>query len=68
MMSECASTCGVCTMGCEDKSKDCLSWATEGQCESNPDGMLTTCPQACGVCHELELFYRGANGGNKDEL
>merc|ERR1719409_1795054 len=56
MMAECAATCGVCTVACEDKSKDCPNWATEGQCDSNPEGMLTTCPQSCGLCHELELF------------
>ena len=30
--------------------------------------MLTLCPQSCGVCHDLEIFYRGANGIGKDEL
>ena len=68
MMAECPSSCGVCTMACEDKSKDCAQWMSEGNCDSNPEGMLTTCPQSCGLCHELETFYRGANGGPKDEL
>ena len=26
------------------------------------------CPQACGICHNMEIFYRGAIGGGKDEL
>ena len=98
----CAATCGVCTTACEDKSKDCLTWASEGQCDANSDAMMITCPQvshplpymtdgltlssgqraecsppvhplcppqACGLCHKLELFYRSANGGpDKDEL
>ena len=68
MMVECAATCGTCSVVCEDKSKDCASWASEGQCSANPDGMLATCPQSCGLCHELEHFYRGAIGGDKDEL
>jgi hypothetical protein len=30
---------------------------------------MLCCAQACGVCHELEDFYRGAHGGgDKDEL
>ena len=68
MLAECPVTCGTCLDVCADKSKDCQTWATEGQCEKNSEGMLTTCPQSCGLCHDLELFYRGAIGGTKDEL
>ena len=47
----------------------CIGQSTEGQCEENPGSMLTTCPQSCGVCHDLEKFYRTAIGDEpKDEL
>ena len=41
----------------------------EGQCEKNPGHMLTKCPQSCGVCTQLEAFYKvGIDGKKKDEL
>ena len=39
----------------------------EGQCESNEEAMLTLCPQSCGLCQQLEVYYKGGNG-LKDEL
>ena len=42
-------------------TKDCEHWATMGECEKNPESMLSLCPQSCGTCQELELF-------KKDEL
>jgi hypothetical protein len=68
MNAECPQSCGVCSMVCHDKDPSCLAWAVEGQCESNAEGMLTLCPAACGVCHDLEIFYRGAIGPMKEEL
>merc|ERR1712046_189062 len=62
MHAECAATCGVCSIVCEDKHESCAAWAEEGHCETNPEGTPTTCPQSCGVCHDLEIFYHGANG------
>ena len=55
---------------CEDKSKDCPNWASEGECDSNKDAMQTLCPQSCGLCHRLEQFYRVAidGGASKEEL
>ena len=59
----------MCSTVCQDKSKDCQNWATEGQCDANKEAMLTMCPQSCGLCHELEAFYRVAiDGPPKDEL
>ena len=55
-------------MVCHDKDPSCLTWAIDGQCEKNPEGMLTLCPAACGVCHDLEIFYRGAIAPEKEEL
>lgn len=29
--------------------------------------MVNICPQSCGVCHDIEAYYKGVNG-LKDEL
>jgi hypothetical protein len=51
-----------------EQEADCQSWAAEGQCEMNPLSMNTLCPQSCGLCQGLEMFYRSAFGTTKDEL
>ena len=35
---------------CEDANDDCESWASNGECEENPDYMLENCARACDVC------------------
>ena len=36
---------------CSDKNKDCGYWAKIGECNKNPDYMLTSCEVSCGSCH-----------------
>ena len=36
MLSECPASCGVCSTVCEDKNKDCKTWALE-ECDENPE-------------------------------
>ena len=59
MLRDCPHTCGVCTLACEDKYKDCPNWAVgtgskqaskprEG-CDDDNGFMRINCPQSCGV-------------------
>lgn len=41
--------------------------ATQGECASYPTLMNKMCPSACGICFELEVFYRRALGGDKEK-
>ncbi|XP_069104193.1 uncharacterized protein [Argopecten irradians] len=36
--------------GCFDQHNDCASWALIGECTTNPEYMLNSCPDACGLC------------------
>ena len=38
---------------CQDRHEHCESWATHGFCTMNPDPMLKTCPDSCGICNEV---------------
>ena len=59
----CKNSCGLC--GCEDKTNRCSEaspetgecpqtvcekWASEGECESNPDYMNINCRKSCDLC------------------
>ena len=35
---------------CEDKNKNCPSWAKDNQCELAPDPVIKTCLESCGIC------------------
>ncbi|KAI8512661.1 hypothetical protein Bbelb_093000 [Branchiostoma belcheri] len=35
---------------CTDLNANCPSWASGGQCESNPGYMIPNCPLSCGEC------------------
>jgi hypothetical protein len=37
-------------VGCEDRKPQCRAWARYGECEANPNFMLTECEAACGAC------------------
>ena len=42
------------TEPCDNKhsiEEDCLRWAAEGECESNPWWMSQNCASACQLCH-----------------
>lgn len=36
--------------GCKDRHANCAVWAEEGECDTNPSFMLTTCQAACARC------------------
>lgn len=40
---------------CVDLTQNCLSWARQGECQSNPGFMATECSQSCGWCSELGM-------------
>ena len=46
---------------CMDTDSNCMWWANHprGECDNNPDFMLSKCPVACGVCES-----RGLGGEN----
>jgi hypothetical protein len=35
---------------CEDKDRNCPSWASRGECEKNPKYMKKNCPKSCKTC------------------
>ena len=35
---------------CVDDHEECEFWAKEGECEKNPNYMLTSCAKSCSVC------------------
>jgi hypothetical protein len=35
---------------CEDEDPNCKRWASEDECEKNPQFMLTTCKKSCKMC------------------
>ena len=66
VMKLCPDMCGLCTLACEDKYKDCPNWK-EGKanvfgnksgkgCDENADFMKLNCPYSCGVCPRLHVF------------
>ena len=40
-----------CNSDCIDISEDCKYWYENGECESNPSFMKTTCPFSCKLCN-----------------
>jgi prolyl 4-hydroxylase len=40
---------------CEDSNLECKNWKEHGDCENNPDYMLTNCKASCGVCGKDQL-------------
>lgn len=66
VMKSCPSMCGLCTLACEDKYRDCPNWA-EGKksvfgsksgkgCDEDADFMYQNCPHSCGICPRLHVF------------
>ena len=43
--------------GCKDEDIKCTGWAAKGQCESNPDFMMTSCAFSCTRCSEGKKFF-----------
>ena len=35
---------------CQDEKNNCDTWAKQGECESNPNYMLSNCRKSCGNC------------------
>ena len=41
--------------GCADVSKECSTWAADGQCTTNPAHMFRNCLASCGGCDAVYL-------------
>mmetsp|Transcript_35089 Transcript_35089/g.99514 ORF Transcript_35089/g.99514 Transcript_35089/m.99514 type:complete len:348 (-) Transcript_35089:159-1202(-) len=59
--------------GCEDKNKQCRSWAMQGECDINPTYMLGNgkdtegaCLASCNACHLM--FSRAAAASSHEEI
>lgn len=37
---------------CQDENQSCPEWADAGECNNNPNYMLTSCARSCGSCHQ----------------
>ena len=35
---------------CDDSNENCPDWSKKGECEKNPNYMLTYCRKSCQVC------------------
>ena len=38
---------------CEDNHVSCEAWASQGECEKNPDYMLANCKKSCDVSQDI---------------
>jgi hypothetical protein len=36
---------------CTDSNSDCPGWASDGECEANPNYMLSNCQLSCNTCY-----------------
>ena len=43
---------------CVDKHRKCTRWASQGECQDNPEYMLSHCPNACQTCFAEETNKR----------
>ena len=59
---------------CKDSLPDCVYWASQGECESNPGYMRVACPKSCGAtagpCRPQRVCstwsYRAATRADKE--
>ncbi|XP_030831507.1 uncharacterized protein LOC581452 [Strongylocentrotus purpuratus] len=49
------STGWIKPQGCVDEHDTCSSWASEGDCISNPEWMAIKCPVSCGLCGDTDI-------------
>lgn len=35
---------------CQDETEECVAWASQGECDANPNYMLKSCKKSCFVC------------------
>ena len=54
---------------CQDEKNNCDTWAKQGECESNPNYMLSNCRKSCGNCMKfskvIELLYQAYHCSSK---
>jgi len=51
---------------CRDNHPDCPSYATKGECITNPGFMTYECAKSCNTCAEFEQAYYDLREGNGD--
>ena len=39
---------------CKDDNDECSSWASQGECDANPNYMLKSCRKSCFVCGTIQ--------------
>ncbi|QDZ24902.1 hypothetical protein A3770_15p74200 [Chloropicon primus] len=39
---------------CEDKHKNCKSWAAKGECQTKASSVKLHCRLSCGICHKCQ--------------
>mmetsp|Transcript_20975 Transcript_20975/g.41810 ORF Transcript_20975/g.41810 Transcript_20975/m.41810 type:complete len:176 (-) Transcript_20975:3565-4092(-) len=45
---------------CTNQHKNCIFWASKGECKSNPTYMEQNCSLACQSCHKLNQQHEGS--------
>lgn len=50
---------------CIDEKDECAGWASMGECEKNPEFMLSSCRKSCGKCNQDR---KGKPGGRKSAI
>lgn len=65
MLQKCQKSCGTCAdstaernkkirslskSNCVDSNEECDKWASQGECDANPNYMLSSCKKSCFVC------------------
>lgn len=53
---------------CQDLQPDCPLWATQGECNNNPNYMLGSCARSCGTCTALKRNRVGDEGDGGERV
>ena len=44
-----------------DNNESCASWAATGECQANPDYMLSECKKSCNICQQVSTIPSANN-------
>ena len=51
---------------CVDMNPSCPIWATQGECQANPNYMFANCARSCGSCEPLVKIISNDDDTDKD--